>query len=518
LDAFASSTPNDNRQLSDPNTRIAAESGGAENVPDLDNWEQFRSLGHQIIDELANLLSTQRGRSVTRLLAPEDVAAWNEPIPYDGKGVRATYEFLATHLLPRLLGNTHPRYWGWLDGSGIPLAALADLLASALNPNVEGMDHAACFLELQVIQWWTSMLGLPPSTSGLLVSGTSTANLLAIVIARNANAGARTRQTGVKDAADLVFYASASVHLSIQRGLEIAGLGSRALHTIRTLENGAVDVDDLRDAIENDRQNGRTPACIIGTIGTTTTGAIDDIQALAQLSSKNKLWLHVDGAFGALACLVPSVAHLTRGLELADSIAFDFHKWLYLPFGVACLLVRNADAHRETFAVQASYLEGLPRPPAASGPSFSSLGIETSREFKALRVWMCMRAYGVKAFAHHIERNIRHADLLRSRISLERDLEQIAPNHLSIVCFRWRRHDGSLDHVLDDINREILLRLQTAGDYMLSGALVSNLFALRAAIVNHRANDADVDAMIATLLRLGESVAALIAEPLQPAT
>jgi glutamate/tyrosine decarboxylase-like PLP-dependent enzyme len=465
----------------------------------IDDWSIFRSLGHRIVDDLADYLSTIAERPIATPITQVELDAWTEPVPFAGLPPEIVYKIVRDRLFNQPLGNLHPRYWGWADGSGLPLAALANLLATALNPNVEGMDHSACLVELQVVRWWASVFGLPTHTSGLLVSGTSTANLMALAIARTSRISAAASTHPSRKPVDLFFYASQEAHASVPRALRILGHRKAALRLIGTLADGAIDPNKLRSAILKDIKADRTPTCVIATAGTTVTGAVDDLVSIRAITREYNMWLHVDGAYGALAHLASSGKGLIAGIENADSLAFDLHKWPGLPFGTACLLTPHGADHLKTFAIHPDYLVGFPVPPTLTAPPLSSLGIEVSREFRALRVWMCMRAYGIETFASLIERNLAQARYLRSRITADSAFQLIAPTNLNIVCFRWRGvPSASLDH-LNAVNQKILARLLHRPRVVVSGAFFQKVFVLRAAIFNHRSVETDFDQLLETI-------------------
>jgi aromatic-L-amino-acid/L-tryptophan decarboxylase len=266
-----------------------------------------------------------------------------------------------------------------------------------------------------------------------------------------------------------------------------------------------MDTATLRESIAADRRNGHRPICVVANAGTVNTGAIDDLEGIADLCQKEHLWLHVDGAFGALACLSPRLRPLVAGVERADSVAFDLHKWMYLPFEVACILVRDAAAHREAFSVSASYLAESDRGVMAGGLPFADRGIELTRGFKALKVWLSLKACGIGAFARVIEQNVQQAAYLAELISNHPDLELVAPVPLNIVCFRFAPKDRT-DAILDALNAEILLRLQESGIAVPSSTIIQGRFAIRVAIVNHRSRREDFDAIVAGVVAIGKDL------------
>jgi glutamate/tyrosine decarboxylase-like PLP-dependent enzyme len=287
--------------------------------------------------------------------------------------------------------------------------------------------------------------------------------------------------------------------------MELLGLGHAALRLVPVDAEYRADVDAMRRAIEADRAAGHHPFCVIGTAGTVNTGATDDLRALAALAREQKLWFHVDGAFGALVRLSPSLAPVVAGIEEADSLGFDLHKWMYQPFEAACVLVRDAEAHRAAFSMTASYLVDAERGVMAGGIPVSGLGVDLTRGFKALKIWMALKAHGVRAIGRLIEQNVAQAQHLAARIEAEPELELLAPVPLNVVCFRYAP-PGVADDRLNAVNEEILLRLQEGGIAVPSGTTLGGRFAIRAANVNHRSRLADFDLLADSVLRIGREL------------
>jgi glutamate/tyrosine decarboxylase-like PLP-dependent enzyme len=326
----------------------------------------------------------------------------------------------------------------------------------------------------------------------------------ALIVARYARAGFDVRQMGLqgKDHPRLLMYGSTETHSWAERAADLFGLGASAYRQAPVDSEFRVNVDQLRRMIAEDRRAGHRPFFVIGTAGTINTGATDDLQALAALCREENLWFHVDGAFGALARLVPSLQPIVAGIELADSIALDLHKWMYLPFEIACVLIRDEETHRQAFARSASYLAATTRGVIAGGLPFAERGIELTRGFKALKAWMCLKAYGVKAFAEIIEQNVQQARHLAHLITEHPDLELLAPVPLNTVCFRYRANDLTVEE-LNELNEELLIRVQESGVAVPSSTKINGLFALRVAIVNHRSRRADFDLLVEAVAEEG---------------
>jgi glutamate/tyrosine decarboxylase-like PLP-dependent enzyme len=492
-----------------PTTKEASMPGDTKPEVTLDpqDWEAFGRLAHQMLDDtLAHLRGLPEQPAWTPLPAQvrEEL---REPLPRGGQGDEAAYRDFARLVRPYPNGNLHPRFWGWVQGNGTPLGMMAEMLGAALNPHLAGFDHAPALVEQQVIAWLAELMGLPAGSSGVLVTGGTMANTLGLTVARNSRAGFDVRAEGLQGAGPaLRVYGSAETHGWARKAVELLGLGERSLRRIPVDADYRVRVELMREAVRADRAAGERPLCILATAGTVNTGASDDLEALADLAAEEGLWLHVDGAFGALACLSDRLRPRVAGIERADSLGFDLHKWGYLPFECACVLVRDPEAHRAAFATSPVYLAKTSRGVIAGGLPFADLGMDLTRGFRALKVWMSFKSQGVDAIARVIEQNVEQAEWLANRVRADGELELLAPVPLNVVCFRYRAPD--LDEArLNLINEEILLRLQEDGIAVPSGTVLDGRYALRVAIVNHRSRLADFEMLVDAVLRLGRELA-----------
>lgn len=482
----------------------------AEETLDPESWDELRQLGHRMVDDMFAYYQGLRDRPVWQPMPESARQRFTEPLPTQPAGAESAYADFLDLVLPYATGNTHPRFWGWVCGNGSGMAMLAEMLAGAINSSVDGFDDAGTHVEGQVIDWCATMLGYRPDASGILVSGCSEANLVGLAVARNNVPGVDVKSEGLSGHGPFTVYGSTETHSSVRRAVQLLGLGTDALRTVPVDEDYRVNLAALEAAIEADRAAGRTPLCVVGTAGTVNTGAIDDLPGLADIAARQGVWFHVDGAFGACAAVSPNLRPMVAGLDRADSLAFDLHKWMYFPYEAGCVLVRSDAEHRNAFRYDAAYFAPNTRGLAAArGKQFTEYGPQLSRGFRALKIWLGLKEQGIDKFARLIEQNVAQADHLAQLVVAAPDLELLAPVSLNVVCLRYR---GLPDTVPDDdelnaLNRELLIRLQEGGVAVPSHTVLAGRYAIRVAITNHRSRREDFELLVDEVRRLGRSLA-----------
>jgi aromatic-L-amino-acid/L-tryptophan decarboxylase len=464
-------------------------SGYSPTALEPDDQDAFRALAHRLLDDMLDDLALRRDRPLWKPIPDAVRALYHEASPRAATPLDALRTRFLTTVLPYATGNTHPGFMGWVHGGGTAIGMVAEMLAAGLNANLGGRDHMPVEVERQVLRWVREWFGMPADAGGVLVTGTSMANVIAVLVARQKALGPAVRRDGVAAAGKrLTAYAGDSAHACVAQAMEVAGLGSAALRRIPLDDAFRVDLRALARTIAADRVAGCAPFLIVGTAGTVDVGAIDDLHALADRAAKEGAWFHVDGAFGALAILSPAIAPRLAGIERADSIAFDFHKWGQVPYDAGCVLVRDGRLHQKTFATPAAYLRREARGLAGGAPWFCDFGPELSRGFRALKVWFTIKHFGTDRLGAVIAECCRLAVALGDRIDAEPDLERLAPIALNVVCFRHRAGDV--------VTREIAVALQEAGEVAPSTTTIDGRLALRAAIVNHRTAERDIAALV----------------------
>lgn len=470
---------------------------------DPEDWPAFRARAHAMLNAaLDHAAGAADGPVWTPV--PDDVKARvAEPVPLEPQGTDAVCEDLLGCVLPYPTGNTHPRFFGWVHGAGSPGGIIAESMAAAMNANLGGRDHGANDVEHQVIHWMRDLFGFPDTASGLVVSGTSMATVIALSAARHAKAGYDIRHEGVRpDKGQLVGYASSEAHSCIARTFDMLGLGFDALRSIPVNDDFSMDTDALDQAIRDDLAAGLRPFCVVSSAATVNTGAIDDLAIIADFCTKHDLWFHVDGAFGAVAALSDTLKPLFSGMERADSLAFDFHKWMHVTYDAGFVLIRSEEAHRAAFSLRPDYLTAQPRGLAAGNPWFCEYGPELSRGFRALKVWFHLKEHGIRKIAAKAEDNCAQARYLGDLVAAHDDLVLATPVTLNICCFRFVTSDLS-DEALDDLNGEIVMDLQESGVAAPSTTRLNGRLAIRVNITNHRTTMGDMELLVTEVVKTG---------------
>lgn len=478
----------------------------SEETLDPEDWEAFRGLAHRMVDRMLDSQRDVRKRPVWTPVPADVEARFEEDRPMTGAGPEAAYADFLDLVLPYPTGNDHPRFWGWAGGTGSPLGMMADMLAAGMNSVPGPFNDGAARVERQVVDWMKAAMGMPAEASGVFTSGGSVANLIALAVGRDARSGYDVTGRGVgAEAGKLVLYASSETHSSIFKSAKLLGLGEDAVRVVPVDDRFRMDLAALAAMVVGDREKGLRPFGVVGTAGTINTGSVDDLDGIADIAARERLWFHVDGAFGAMAALSPETRGLVSGLARADSLAFDFHKWMYVPYEAGCVIVRDASAHRASFSVQAAYLEPLTRGTGAQPDSTNRRSPQLSRGFKALKVWMTLKEHGFEKFGRLVAQNVRQAAYLGRLVEAEPRLQLMAPVALNVVPFRVVV--PGLDPVaLDGVNQEVLMRVQEQGIAVPSSTQIAGRFTLRVCICNHRSRRKDFELFVREVVRIGEEV------------
>jgi len=472
---------------------------------------EFRELGYQLIDQIAAFLDTLPNQNVTpaepRKRIRELVGA--ESLPQYGTAAGNLISETARLLFEHSLHNGHPRFMGYITSSAAPLGALADLLASAANANVAKWDLSpvASEIETQTVSWLAELIGYPNHCGGIMVSGGNMANMLGFFAARRAKANWDIRKDGLYgESRPLTLYASRETHTWVEKAADVSGLGTNAIRWVDTNAQQQIDLVSLERLIQADRADGRLPFLLIGTAGNVSTGAVDPLVALAGLAREHELWFHVDGAYGAPAAVLPDAPADLHGLAEADSIALDPHKWLYSPLEAACTLVRNPQHLLDAFSFQPPYYN-FDDDESEPGNNYYALGLQNSRGFRALKVWLQLRHIGRDGYIRMIRDDIGLAEYLYQRADEHPELEACTQN-LSITTFRYVPPDvqpgkNESDQPLNELNARLLAELQKDGQAFVSNAIVDGKYLLRACIVNFRTTKDDIDKLTEIVVTIG---------------
>lgn len=473
-------------------------------------------------DELRDLLSAASGivsrlyegldeRPVFHGKTPEAVRAlFDEGLPELPSDPKALLSRIERDVFNSATLNISPNFFGFIMSGGNQLGMIAELLAAAINQNCAKWSVSACHAEMErvVIRWLSEFVGFKPDAAGTLVSGGSVANLTALSVARKVKAPYDVSKVGNFDQTPMTAYVSSELHFCHERAMDLLGLGRKNLRKIRVKKDHTIDLDALKDQINSDRSDGLTPFCVIGNAGTVNTGAVDPLNALADICFEYGLWFHIDAAYGGPAAGTSLAKHLFAGIDRADSISLDPHKWLYAPFEAGCVLVRNEKELRETFSWSGEFLgkdgEGQSR------TDYLDLGLQLSRNFKALKIWLAFKGYGAERIRASIEENIKVMQFFSEMIDYSADFEQLAPSPLSIVCFRYRTKSTDKwkdESFLAKLNKRLASAIEEDRRVFVTGTVVDGKPALRACCVNHRVTRAHVSRMFAVVREIAEAVA-----------
>jgi len=473
---------------------------------DPENWDEMRALGHRIVDDVMTYLEHIR-EADTNYPTKEAIQKITSSLPDEGYGEEETYEVFLENILPYTPYHIKPRFWGVVAGTGSPYGVLTEMLRGAINGGVEAIV-ADAYVNRQALDWIKELLDFPQDFSGVFTYGGSEANFTGLAVARNTKADHDMKGKGMQgQERKMVLYCSDETHVCLERSVELLGLGNEALRWIPTDDDYMIKIPSLRKAIEEDRMHGYHPFCVIGNAGTVNTGAFDDFRELRRLADREDLWLHIDGAFGSWVKLSETHRHLADGLESADSLAVDLHKWMYMPYGIGCALVRDRLAHYSTFAYRhdAEYIKSGGELSVEALSGAYNLALPLSRGFPSLKPYMLLRAYGKDKYRRLIQQNLDQIQYLADRLVGEPCFEILAPVQSNIVCFRYVE-EGLSEAELEELNRGILAELYEINFWMISDTVSKGVYMLRACCVNHRSRWEDfdylVDKMKETAIRL----------------
>ncbi|HEV8214647.1 MAG TPA: pyridoxal-dependent decarboxylase [Gemmatimonadaceae bacterium] len=477
--------------------------------------EEFRALGHDLVDRIAELLTDLRQRPVAPDTSPARIRSLigGDGVPESGEDPKAILNGAADLLFDHSTFNGHPRFFGYITSSASPIGALSDLLAASVNANCGAwqLSPVATEIERQSVRWVAELIGFPGDSGGLLVSGGNMANMVCLMAAIRAKATWDMRKQGAASAKRLMVYASVDVHTWLHKGADLCGIGTDSVRAVAVDESRAMRLDDLRRQIAADRAAGLQPAVVVGTAGSVGVGAIDPLPELARLCADEGLWFHVDGAYGAPAAVLLDAPAPMKGIALADSVAVDPHKWLYAPIEAGCSLVRDPRLLQGAFSFHPTYyhFDGSAEDPPTN---FYEWGPQNTRGFRALKVWATIRQVGREGYRRMIADDIALSRAMFDAASRHAELEALT-QHLSIATFRYvprdlvaERSTPRASEYLNRVNTEILARLQQQGRVFVSNAVLDDVFALRACIVNFRTELSDALAVIEETARVGAEV------------
>ena len=476
--------------------------------------EEFCTLGHQLVDEIAEFLESLPNRKVveTKSVAEVQELVGNDPLPKTGTDSSTLLKETTGLLVDNSLFNGHPAFWGYVTSSAAPIGILGDFLASAVNQNVGAwqLSPVATEIEVQTVRWIAELIGYPTDCGGIMVSGGNMANFVGFLAGRKTGTPWDIRKEGLQNKDDqLRVYCSDATHTWVHKAADLFGLGTDAIRWIPSDFDQHMDVAVLEQQIKADIKLGFVPLLVAASVGTVATGAVDSIDAIADICEKYEIWLHIDGAYGAMAAALPEAQKDLKAIKRADSVALDPHKWLYSPIEAGCTLVRNSQNLSDTFAFHPDYykfdLDG-DQPPT----NYYELGLQNTRGFRALKVWLAFKQVGSSAFVEMIRQDIQLAQAMKDALDAHNDLEAFTC-HLSINTFRFvpedlaEEKDANLDY-LNQLNEALLNQLQKDGDVFVSNAVLDGNYLLRACIVNFRTTLKHVEMLPGIVCKLGRKL------------
>jgi aromatic-L-amino-acid decarboxylase len=479
--------------------------------------EEFRAVGHELVDAIAAFLESIPSGPVIPPVTPQALrqALGAGSLPERGVPAAELLEEASRLLFENSLLSSHPRFWGYINSSPAPIGALADFLASAVSPNTGAWILApiATEIERQTVRWIAELIGYPADSGGLLVSGGNMANFVPFLVARRAKVDWPAHSTGLRPGRPLRVYGSSETHTWIHKAADLFGLGTDSVRWIPCDRELRMNTSALRAEIDRDRQAGDLPFLVVGQAGSVSTGAVDPLREIAAICREHRLWFHVDGAYGAVAAALPgSSPHAVPDLAAiaeADSVAVDPHKWLYAPLEAGCALVRDRKLLIETFSHRPPYYHFDEGDPADEMINYFEHGLQNSRGFRALKVWLVLRQAGREGYIKAMTDDIGVAQALFRAAEADPELEPVT-QALSITTLRYVPRDLRADlestpvaEYLDKLNTEILNRIQRGGEAFLTNAVVHGRFLLRACVVNFRSSAADARAVAAIVVRVG---------------
>ena len=472
--------------------------------------EEFRKIGYQLIDDISNFIHSIDQKQVTPNESPSKLQhlLGNLSLPENGKPATELISKATDLLFNHSLLNGHPKFLGYITSSAAPIGALADLLAASVNPNVGAhiLSPIATEIEKQTVKWLCQFIGVASNYGGILVSGGNMANFTAFLAARTAKSPKSIKENGVQNTSNkLTVYCSKTTHTWIDKAVILFGLGTNAVRWIETDSSNKMDTKVLETTIKKDLENNCIPLMVVGTAGDVSTGVVDNLSEISTICKKYDLWFHVDGAYGVPAAVVPKFNYLFEGIKEADSIAIDPHKWLYSPLEAGCTLVKNPQHLIDTYSSHPEYYN-FSKNEDDIAQNFYEYGLQNSRGFRALKVWLTLQQIGRSGYEKLITEDIELSKMLFDLAVKHPELEAISQN-LSITTFRYVPQEHSKNNnYLNTLNQSILNELQTGGEVFLSNAIVNDFYCLRACIVNFRTSEKDIEDIIEIIASVGKKV------------